>query len=225
MGEETEAVAETRPAGEPGTPTAGDGKTSTSSPPAKNVLMEAGEHVKQAWARFEQDKPGAIEMLESLGRSCTPNAQVRHALCLMHWQTGDRAKALKLAQVTLPMCLERGQVQLAADIYGTMQAELRQLELELEQALALAGALREKQDWRDAANIYARLIQKERQNRRAIKGMLQVADILLRQEDKPKEADRIYGFLLQHCADSPLVDFMRDGNAEAERRLAVPTPA
>jgi hypothetical protein len=53
-----------------------------------------------------------------------------------------------------------------------------------------------------------------------VKGLLQVADALLRHSGSAAAAREIYAFLLANCAGSPLEDFMREGYAEAERRIA-----
>ena len=137
----------------------------------------------------------------------------------MYHQAGDRPKAVAVAREAVPLCLERGNLRLAAELYRVMRAHLKYLDLGRDQLHAIGGELREMKDWKNAANIYAFMLRREPREMRAIKAMLQIADVMLHREDVPDEAHRVYSFLLKQCSDSTLADFMRAGQAEAERRL------
>jgi hypothetical protein len=73
-----------------------------------------------------------------------------------------------------------------------------------------------------AANTYALVLQSDKRDTRAIKGILQIADALLRESEKPADALRLYEYLMKTCPESPLLDYMREGADEAQKRLAQP---
>jgi predicted transcriptional regulator of viral defense system len=94
------------------------------------------------------------------------------------------------------------------------------LELSREQIIQIGGALKDRGDLRNAANVFALVIQTDRGEHRAVRGMLKVADAFLADRLGAEDALRLYRYLIEHCAGSALVDEMRRGEAAAEKRLA-----
>ena len=184
------------------------------------ALLDVATRLEQAWKLYQEEPESAIEGVERLTQSHAPNPFVLHALGMMLARSGDMDRAQELAHEAMPLCLELGQMRLAAELYKMLRRRARSLELNLDELLALALELRQMQQWRTAANAYVGAIKHERLNRKAIKGLLQLAHIMLHQENAPADAGRVYAFLLSRCAESPLVDYMHDGMAEVERRLA-----
>jgi hypothetical protein len=85
--------------------------------------------------------------------------------------------------------------------------------------LTIAAALAKQDDLAGAAKAYSNVIAGDAGEARAIKGLLQVADRLLNEKSSPEGAVKVYSYLMQHCAASPLVEFIRDGLEQAERKL------
>jgi hypothetical protein len=52
-----------------------------------------------------------------------------------------------------------------------------------------------------------------------VKGLMKIADQRLYREGRPKDAARIYTFLLQYAVDSPLAEDFKRELAVAEARL------
>ena len=44
----------------------------------------------------------------------------------------------------------------------------------------------------------------------------------MNERGKPEAALKAYDYLLKHCADSPLAEFMREGRAHCRKQLAQP---
>ena len=55
---------------------------------------------------------------------------------------------------------------------------------------------------------------------RAVKGLLTVADDILHKKGSPSAAVKVYRYLVKHCSDSPLAEYMIRGLQDAERKLA-----
>jgi len=167
--------------------------------------------------RREIDPEGVISTLKDIEESYAPHPLVLHRLCITLFERGNTMDSLLVAREALPLCLERGAQRLAAEIYG---AHIDQdFGLSRDTVLLLAQDLRRHGQLDAAERAFGSIIDRDRGDRRAVKGMLQVAeDHLVRSEYS--EAQRLFRMLLDRCGDSPLAMHMHDGLAEAERRLA-----
>ena len=196
------------------------------SSPKKPPLLNANEHVEQIMARYTQDPVAATSALEDLRTSYAPSPQVIAALCLCHSRTGETAEALRLAGEALPLAFERGHSYLAVDIFKALRAHVGKLDLNREQILTIAGAAATKGDLSTAGEAYSMILVKDAGEIRAIKGLLQVAERVLREKNNPEVALRVYRFLEERCSGSPLAEYISRGIAQAERRLTgTATPA
>jgi hypothetical protein len=201
------------PAGATGTP------QPAGSPVRPTALLDAQPRVDAARAQFERDPARAIEELEALRRDYLPHALVLHALALCYYRNGAVDRAVETAVEAIPMCIDRGQLCFAAELFKTMRAHVDRLRLETETLLTIAGSLTRSSDWAAAAKAYSVVIGSDAGDVRAIKGLLQVAEGILEHGAKPEAAAKIYRFLDKHCGASPLAEFIRQGLAESERRL------
>jgi len=187
---------------------------------SRRIILDLPQRIDQAWERFKTDPPGAVRLLDELrDQSMSPSAQLLHAITAMKARMGDHPGAIAAAKETLPLCFERGNLQLAADVFRLLRHDQVALGLTRDQVLAIGGALRHMQDWKNAANAYASVLQIDTHEQRAIKGLLQVAGVLLHQQNAPSDAHRLYVYLMRACADSPFVQEIREGLATAEARL------
>ena len=198
----------------PPSPTADPGGVPT-------ALLDADEQVRRARERYLKDPTGAILALEALRKNYAPHPQVLHALCLCRYRSGQTDQALEVARDAVPLCFERGHTFLAAEIFKELLDHLKHLDLNRDQLLIVADALVKKDDLSTAAKAYAAIINSDPKEARAIKGLLNVSDVLLHNRSRPDAAAHVYRYLLQHCKSSPLSDFMSQGLEEAERRQSV----
>jgi hypothetical protein len=182
--------------------------------------MDAQRRVDEAQRMMEQDPSRAISMLEELRSSHAPNPLILHALCLMRQGAGHLVEALEVAREALPLCFERGNLVPAAEIFRALAASVKELGLDRDQILSLAATLVKMGDLGTAVQTFAGVVRLDAGERRAIKGLLQIADLKMQDPARTGEAENIYRFLLQNCASSPLADDMRRGLEEAQRRLA-----
>ena len=100
-----------------------------------------------------------------------------------------------------------------------LKLKVDQLGLEREQLLTIGGSLEQTEDWAAAAKAYSAVLRVDANETRAVKGMLQVAEGILARNKNAEAAARIYRFLVKNCPQSPLMDCIRQGLAETERRL------
>src|SRR5262245_2636892 len=189
----------------------------TSGPPP---LPDAVQRAAAARARFETDRDGALAELRSLSEEYAPSPPILHALTLGLQQAGRAAEALETARVALPLCLGSGQAALAAELFASLWKQGRELGLDHEQLDAVATVLMKAGDLARAVSAYGLALTMDPTDRKAIKGLLQAADQRLYKEGKPKDAAKIFTFLLMHSSASPFAEDMRRGLAEAEARLA-----
>ena len=183
-------------------------------------LLDGEERAAAARARFATDPDAALADLIALRDQHAANVHVLHALALSFHEAGRGAESLETARAGIPLCLSRGQVALAADLFVAHWKQARALGLDHEQIDAVAGALFRRNDLVRAVAAYGLALTLDPADRKAVKGLLQAADQRLHKEGRPKDAARIYTFLLQYAPDSVFADDMRRGLAEAEARLA-----
>jgi hypothetical protein len=183
-------------------------------------LLDAAERVAAAMKRFETDASGAIGELDELRHAHAPSPQVMHAYVVCLVRAGRADEALATARGALPLCLQRGNVALAAEIFAALWKRAKELGLEREQIDAIGAALFKAGDLAKATTAYGLALTMDRGDRKAIKGLLQIADHRMHRDGRPKDSARIYTFLLQYAPDSPFAADMKQGLAEAEARAA-----
>jgi hypothetical protein len=185
----------------------------------KPPLLEATQRVEEARRRFKEDPRGAIGVLQELRASYAPSPQVLHALVLAHHAAGQEEQAVEAAREAFPLCLRRGNLVLAAEMFRALLRHVPVLGIGRDDILVVGATFIKMGDLRGAANAYVLLFRMDPGERRAVKGLLQIADLHLRPQGAAAEAVKIYRFLLEKCPASPFADDMRRGLAEAERRL------
>lgn len=189
-------------------------------PPSAAVgppLLDVKERVARAQRRFESEPAAAIEELAALRSTFAPNPQLLHALALLLDRAGEADRVLEVAKEAVPLCLERGDTELAAGVFGLVIHQHQELGLSKEELLALAGAFTALTNLRNAARIYAMVIHEEASETRAIKGLLQVGERMQRDPTQVDAAVKVYRFLLDRCSDSPLAVYMQEGHDQAQR--------
>ncbi len=184
---------------------------------AKGALKPAGGATPAAMG---VSKPAARSATGAPAAKSAPTPQVLHALVLAHHKAGHDERALEVAREALPLCFQRGAVLLAAEIFRALWTHLAALPLSRDQVLAIGGALVKAGDLKFAASAFVQAFKMEPGELRAVKGLLQVADLDLRPGGSPDDAAKIYKFLLHSCPSSPFEQDIRMGLAETERRLA-----
>jgi hypothetical protein len=188
----------------------------------KPALLDAQSRVDRATDRFNRDPEGAIAALQGLHESFAPVPQVRHALVLCLVRAGKIEQAVSMAAAAIALCLERGNSQLAGELFKEMRPHLGSIELDAEQLLTVAAALARKQEWAAAAKAYSSVIDRDNCEIRAIQGLLQVADGILNKKGHPPAAAKVYRYLMAKCSASPLGEQIRQGLEAAEGRIRQP---
>lgn len=187
----------------------------------KRMLLDLPERLEEAWRRFAADPRSGIALVEEMRASAmSASPQLLHALLLMRHQSGDDDGALALAPEALSVILSKGNVRLAAEVYRVLQRHVDALGFDREQLLSIAISLFEMDDWKTAANAFAHVLRRDASEVRAIKGMMQVADAMLRRTETVADARRLYDYLLESCPNSPLRELMREGQDKASRATA-----
>ncbi|MFQ5719125.1 MAG: hypothetical protein ACE5IK_06220 [Acidobacteriota bacterium] len=188
----------------------------------RSPLLDANAPIRAAWVRFETDPAAGLAEITALRDRHAPHPQILHALCLMTHRLGRDDQAASLAATSMPLFFERGTLALATEVFETIQPSIASLALDGAQTLALANALARAGHRASAAGIYAAVLRDHPDETRAIKGLMQIADVRLRDDRQPDDAARIYRFLLDTCAESPLTEYMREGLETAEKRQRTP---
>ncbi|HET9233756.1 MAG TPA: tetratricopeptide repeat protein [Candidatus Eisenbacteria bacterium] len=185
----------------------------------KPPLLDARERLDDLERRLAIDPEGVMNTLQEMRDGYAPHPLVLHRLCITLAQQGKKVDSLELAREALPLCLERGAVRLASEIFGAHLDYQDVFGLTRETVLLLAQDLRRHGDLTAAETAFESIVERDRGERRAVKGLLQVAEDHLVRGDY-LEAQRLFRSLLERCGDSPLAMHMQDGLAEAERRIA-----
>ena len=63
------------------------------------------------------------------------------------------------------------------------------------------------------------MLQTDKRDARAIKGILKIAETLHREKSDPQDAVRLYRYLLKTAPESPLAEYMKQGLDEAQHKL------
>ena len=202
---------------------AGAGPEETAAPdePESSLppLPEAPERAAAARQRFETDRDGAIAECEELRAQHAPSPQILHVLALMLHAAGRIEDGTDVARDALALCLKRGHTEPAAELFVLYWKQSKALGLTVEQIDLIATALLKGGDLAHATTAFGVSLNLDPSDRKAIKGLMTIASIKLHKDAKPKDAARIYTFLLQYAANSPFAEDMRQGLAEAEARL------
>jgi hypothetical protein len=183
-------------------------------------LLDGQQRVEAAMKRFALDPDGALSALQDLNESFAPHPHVLQTYATCLYQVNHTDMAIEIAREALALCFQRGYTKLAAVILTTMHRDLDRLGFDREQLLMVAGSLEHTDDLAGAARAYSTVIGEDCSSVRAIKGLLQVADRILNERQHPAAALKVYRYLMEHCSDSPLRDYMTQGVAAAERSLA-----
>lgn len=197
----------------------GEGAESVPDGSGKPPLLEPAERVAESRRRFDTDPEGALRELQELREAHASSPQVMHALTLCFARAARLPEAVQAARDAVPLCLARGNVVLAAEMFSALWKQAGELGLSRDQIDAIAAALAKTGDQGHAIAAFGMALQMDHGDRKAIKGLLQLADARMHRDGRPKDAARIYTFLLQYASGTPFADDMRRGLAEAEARL------
>jgi tetratricopeptide (TPR) repeat protein len=191
----------------------------TGGPPA---LTDAREPLAEATRRFASDPEGAIAVLEDVNGRYAPHPQILHALCMLSHKAGRNDQAAEYARTALPLCLDRGALPLAEEILRTLWEVRGTLGLKREHTLQIAAVFFRADELAYAANTFALALEDDRNDARAIKGIMQVAEKYLKGRNQPADAEKLYAYLLHVAPDSPLVEYVLQG-LEGARKMAAQT--
>jgi len=190
---------------------------------ARRPLEDPKSTVDAAVRDFAQNPEAALAALQKLNIDFAPHPLVLQHLALYNYRAGRVEPSVEVAREAIPLCFERGQSYLAAELFREMRQYRSHLALTLEQLLTIGHTLIKMEDYATAAKAYTAVIGQDHGESRAVKGLLQVAEKILHEKQKPEAAIKVYRYLLQHCSSSPLVEFMQTGLEEAERTVAQAT--
>ena len=182
-------------------------------------LLDAPERAAAMRRHFETDRDGAIAECEGLRMQFAPSPQVLHVLALMLHEAGRIEDGTDVARDALALCLKLGHAEPAAELFTVYWKQAKSLGLSVEQIDLIATTLLKGGDLAHATTAFGIALNLDPGDRKAIKGLMTIASIKLHKDAKPKDAARIYTFLLQYAANSPFAEDMRQGLAEAETRL------
>lgn len=185
----------------------------------KTPLLEAGAKVDALAESFSADPDGTIRTLMDLRDQYAPNPQVLHMLSMCLLRAGHIEDSLNVALEALPLCLSRGAVRLASELYAVHLRNADRLGLAPDVVLAIADELRRRGDLTASERAYMKILDANPGETRPLKGLLQLAENHL-QAQEYAEAARIYEALIERCGNSPFAAHMHEGLAEARRRMA-----
>ena len=190
------------------------------TPSGKPPLLDARARVQEVAETFERSPDRALVELEDLRAQFAPNPLVLHTLCSLYERANRKPEAAALAPEALAVCLDRGTIRLAAEIFAGHMDQEETFAVDRRMVLTLAASLKDHKSLGQAEAVYRKVIEADPGERVAIKGLLQVGEAYLHQNTHPERAQEIYRFLLEKCGGSPLENYMREGLLAAERRLA-----
>jgi tetratricopeptide (TPR) repeat protein len=191
--------------------------------PVRRPLEDPRSSVDTAVRDFAQNPEAALGALQKLNSDFAPHPLVLQSLALYNYRAGRIEPSIELAREAIPLCFERGQSFLVAELFREMRQYRSQLALTREQFLTVGHALIKVEDYATAAKAYTAVIGQDQGEVRAVKGLLQVAEKILHERRRPEAAIKVYRYLLQHCSSSPLVEFMQTGLEDAERTMSQTT--
>jgi len=175
----------------------------------KPPLLDAGKRVAET--KHE------IAALEALREEYAPNPAVLHALSFAYARDGRHDDAIAIAREGIPLAMRSGGVILAAEMFDRFRADA-DFGIPREQVVAFADALRNSKRLATSARLYVFAVESQPSDMRAAKGAIATAEEFVSAGDA-KSALELYDFLLERCATSPLMDFVRERRADASRRV------
>ena len=195
------------------------GEATVLNPSGKTPLLDARERVDELALRFSEDAEGTLAALRELNDVYAPHPLVLHQLCLLLDKASRPEESREVAEKALTVCLERGALRLASEIFAVHLEHSEEFGLPRDTVLALSDDLRRDGELTAAEDVYSRILSRDGGERRAVKGLLQIAEKYMDDTDYV-HAREIYRFLMSRAGDSPLAVHIEQGLAEAERRLA-----
>ena len=177
----------------------------------KTPLLDAETRVKEAMKRFRLDPSHTLSKLAELNQKFSPSAHVLQSLAICLHRTGHIEHAFKAARQAFPLCFERGYTSLAAALFYELRTQLNKLDLRQSQVLEIATVLQRADELAAAAKAYSLVIHTDPREILAIKGLLDVAERILKVKRKPVAALKVYRFLLEHQNDAGMAAVIRDG--------------
>ena len=189
----------------------------TGGPP---VLSDAREPLVQASRKFPTDPDGAIAVLEDVNERHAPHPQILHALCMLCHKAGRNDLAAEYARTAIPLCVDRGALPLAGEIFRALWGVRGTLGLKRDHKLQIAALFLRSDELTYAANTFALVLRDDPNDARAIKGIMQVAERFLKGRSESAEAAKLYAYLLKVAPDSPLVEYIQQGLDGAKKMVA-----
>jgi formate dehydrogenase subunit gamma len=177
--------------------------------------VNPGQPSQAARQRLGADPEGAMAMLEE-ARTMDPRL-LQAALTSL--ANGDRDTTIRFGREALEFSANQGNSMLAADLFRVLWPNVRDLKLSPSEMRAIIGALMREEDYTGAAKACAMQIMSDAADIFAIKCLLKIAEVSLYKRRAPRDAERIYSFLLVHCPDSPLAGYFHRGLTEARQQL------
>jgi hypothetical protein len=193
-------------------------EVSDEPPDPRSPLPDVETVVAAVRKQAETDREGALAALAALCEAHPPHPLVLHAQALL-LRAASRPEALAAAGEAIRLALKRGIPALATELFGAFWKEARRLDLKPAEIDAIGAAFQKNGDLGQAAAAFGLALNCDRSDRQAVKGLMKIADQRLYREGRPKDAARIYTFLLQYAVDSPLAEDFKRELAVAEARL------
>ena len=192
------------------------------APPAGEgpPLLDAETQVAMAEKQFEGEPETGIEALETLRREFAPHPIVLDSLARMLRSSGQVSRGAELCREAIPLCIQKGEAGRAAGLYQLFYSELSDMNLEREEWLAVAGALKPMSQLALAAKTYAAVVREDPTESRAVKGLVQVAEMMQKEAGQVANAAKIFEFLLQAAPHSPLAPYVREALDRLRRKMA-----
>ncbi|MDQ7005840.1 MAG: hypothetical protein Q9Q40_01260 [Acidobacteriota bacterium] len=140
----------------------------------------------------------ALEQLEALLQRAPEDPRLLHAVCLMRSTARRTSAAVRLGAIAVPLCLERGEMRLAAEIFAALLPHARDLGLDYRQLVTIGYSLEQMRDRPRAAHAFARALRLDPAAEPAGVGLLRVAEYLAADPATASQARGIVDFLLQY---------------------------
>lgn len=179
------------------------GRTTPASAPLKPELPRAAERAAAARQRFAEDRCGSLEELQALARDYAPDPFVLHALCLCLVDSGKEGQAVAVAREAIPLCFQRRQGMLAAQIFDAIAADAQALGLDRGQQLALGASLIRTPFWELGFRSLAGLLIESPHDRDSFEKLAELGRYLLEKADEPRGALNVFQFLLVMADTEP----------------------
>ena len=180
---------------------------STLPPPSRGVGLASREsfeaqvpagRLDELWKRFAAQPTRALEQLEALLQRAPEDPRLLHAVCLMRSKACQTPAAVSLATIAIPICLERGEMRLAAEIFAALLPQVRELGLDYRQLVTIGYSLEQMRDRPRAAHAFARALRMEPAGEPAGEGLLRVAEYLAADPATASQARSITDFVLRY---------------------------